>query len=55
MMMTVVAPMASTAPVAVTRARPSNRKPRLATRVHATSDDDAKVDTTEKFTNAGAF
>ena len=55
MMMTVVAPMASTAPVAVTSARPSNRKPRLAIRVHGTSDDDAKVDTTDKFTNAGAF
>ena len=41
MMMTIVS--TKTAPVAVTRARPSNRKPRLAIRTHATSDDDAKV------------
>ena len=40
------------------RARPSrsSREPgRRAIRVYATSDDDSKVETKEKFTNAGAF
>ena len=53
MMVTASASVASAA-----RAQPSrsSRKPgRRAIRVYATSDDDSKVETKEKFTNAGAF
>ena len=53
MMATASASVASAA-----RAQPSrsSREPgRRAIRVYATSDDDSKVETKEKFTNAGAF